>query len=359
VTSPLSDELDRVLTLTTGLWDDFRNARLFVTGGTGFVGCWLLETFLWANDHRRLNASVTVLTRSPRQFNQKAPHLAAHAAVTLLDGDVRTFAFPDGQFSHVVHAATDSSGFTGTQAELFDTIVGGTTRVLDFAEQRSARRLLLTSSGAVYGLQPPSLAHVHEDYSGGPEAGGAAHAYAEGKRTAESLCAARADDAGLEPVIARCFTFVGPYLPLDAHFAIGNFLGNRLRGEAIHVRGDGTAVRSYLFASDLAAWLWTILARGRPLRPYNVGSAVPVSIAELAAVVATSERPVLPVVATEEPLPDRPVHRYVPDVTRAERELGVAVTTPLAEGIRRTLAWHRHQSRAGATVGDGPMGRYS
>ena len=103
-----------------------RPAKVFVTGGTGFFGCWLLETLLWASDRLALGASATVLTRSPGRFHRKAPHLAGHAAVSVLEGDVRTFAFPSDQFSHVIHAATDSSGFTGSDAELFDTIVGGT-----------------------------------------------------------------------------------------------------------------------------------------------------------------------------------------------------------------------------------------
>jgi dTDP-glucose 4,6-dehydratase len=350
-------ELDEVLSLTPGLWDDLRGAHLFVTGGTGFFGCWLLETVLWANDRLELGASVTVLTRSPGRYSRKAPHLAGHPAVAVLGGDVRTFPFPPGRFSHVIHAATDSSGFAGTEAERFDTIVGGTARVLDFAACSGARRFLLTSSGAVYGMQPPTLAHMPEDYDGPPPVA-EDKGYAEGKRRAESLCEARAASSALEPVIARCFAFVGPYLPLNAHFAIGNFIGNRLRGEPIHVRGDGTAVRSYLYAADLAIWLWTILLRGQALRPYNVGSPRAVSIAELAGVVASSELPAVQVQIAGAPVAG-PVQRYVPDVSRAERELGLRLVTPLAEGIRRTLRWHRGQNPSSTTVDGGPMGRYS
>src|SRR5258708_22521586 len=93
---PLADDLDHVLRQTSGLWEDLRRARLFMTGGTGFFGCWLLETFLWANDHLALDASLVVLTRDPNAFARKAPHLARHPAVTLHDGDVRTFAFTNG-----------------------------------------------------------------------------------------------------------------------------------------------------------------------------------------------------------------------------------------------------------------------
>jgi nucleoside-diphosphate-sugar epimerase len=263
--NPLAHDLDRVLAQTGGLWEALRGARVFVTGGTGFFGCWLLETFLWANDRLDLGASAVVLTRDARAFERKVPHLTAHPAVRLLDGDVRTFEFDGGHVSHVIHAATASSAAIDPRL-MFDTIVDGTRRSLELAHRCGASRFLLTSSGAVYGRQPHDLTHVPEDYAGGPDPANARQAYAEGKRAAELLCAVHAD-ARLQPTIARCFAFVGPYLPLDAHFAAGNFIRDGLAGGPIRVSGDGTPYRSYLYASDLAIWLWTILLRGEPLRP--------------------------------------------------------------------------------------------
>ena len=169
--NPLAGDLDDVLVRMGDRWDDLRRARLFVTGGTGFFGCWLLETLLWANDRLSLGASVVLLSRSPAHFVEKAPHLAEHPAVSLLAGDVRTFDFPAGGFSHVVHAATDSGAGASRTSDLamFDTIVEGTRRVLEFAKTSGATRVLLTSSGAVYGAQPPEMSHVSEDYPGAPD----------------------------------------------------------------------------------------------------------------------------------------------------------------------------------------------
>jgi dTDP-glucose 4,6-dehydratase len=94
--NPLADDLDQVLAHTGGLWDGLRGARVFLTGGTGFFGCWLLETLLWANDRLALGASVVVLTRSAAGFRARVPQLAGHPALTMQEGDVRTFAFMDG-----------------------------------------------------------------------------------------------------------------------------------------------------------------------------------------------------------------------------------------------------------------------
>ncbi len=340
--NPLARDLDHVLTHTSGLWDDLRGARLFITGGTGFFGCWLLETFLWANDRHRLDASIVVLTRDPGAFERKASHLASHPAVTLRAGDVRTVELRDEAFSHVIHAATDSSSALAhiDRAVLFDTIVGGTRRVLEFARHVGARRFLLTSSGAVYGRQPSDLAHVGEDYVGAPDPANPAHAYAEGKRAAEMLCAVHADSR-LQPTVARCFACVGPYLPLDVHFAVGNFIRDALHGGPIRIAGDGAPYRSYLYAADLAIWLWTILLRGQPLCPYNVGSEAAISIADLARVVAHVFTPEPTVQIAKSAVRGGAGDRYVPSTARARHDLGLAMTVNLEEALTRTVEWNR------------------
>ncbi|MFH1861853.1 MAG: NAD-dependent epimerase/dehydratase family protein, partial [bacterium] len=126
--NPLAADLDHILDHTCNLWDELRGERLFITGGTGFFGCWLLESFIWANDHLNLNSRVSVLTRSPDSFRDKVPHLAEHEAVTVLQGDVSTFDFPTGTFSQVIHAATESSVRLNNENPLLmlDTIIEGT-----------------------------------------------------------------------------------------------------------------------------------------------------------------------------------------------------------------------------------------
>ncbi len=224
-------DLDHFLEHTEDLWGAVRKQRVLLTGGTGFFGTWLAETFLHANRTLHLGAQLTVLSRAPQAFAARAPHLCADPSLCMLQGDVRSFAFPAGHFAHVVHAATDAVvPPSSSDAEQYSAIVDGTRRVLEFAAAAGAERFLLTSSGAVYGPQPRSLLHIAEDQ---PPAS-SEHVYTTGKRIAESLCQ---QQPGLHCTIARGFAFMGPHLPLRAHFAAGNFLCDALDGRAIAIAG--------------------------------------------------------------------------------------------------------------------------
>jgi len=345
IKNPLAEDLDGILAHTDGLWEELRGKQIFITGGTGFFGRWLLESFIWANEKLNLNAGALVLTRNTPAFREKAPHLASHRAVRFQEGDVRSFDFTEGTFTHIVHAATEASAKLNEEDPLLmlSTITEGTRHTLEFAKHCGAKKFLLTSSGAVYGKQPPEVAQVTEDHAGAPDVMNPGSAYAEGKRLAELMCSLYQKKHGLETKVARCFAFVGPHLPLDAHFAVGNFIRDAIKGGPIRVSGDGTPYRSYLYAADLAIWLWHILFRGEPCRPYNVGSNEAVTITDLAKMVAATFQPEPEVQIAREPAPGKLAERYVPSVRRASFELDLQPTVSLREALGRTVDWYSNR----------------
>jgi dTDP-glucose 4,6-dehydratase len=329
---------DHILAHTADLWHDLRGTSIFLTGGTGFVGTWLLESLAWADDAFDLGVKATVITRNPAAFAQKAPHLAAHRAMTLVEADVCSFPYPEGEFPLVIHAATERYFAAVPEYPLstFDHDSKATRRVLEFARTHGTQRLLFTSSGAMYGKQPPEMTHIPEDYAGAPSTMDLQSPYGQGKRISEWMCAMYAAQYGFHALIARLFAFVGPGLPLDANFAVGNFIRDAMQGGPIRIAGDGTPYRSYLYAADLAIWLWTILLKGKSCRPYNVGSAEHITIAGLAQTVADNIRPGIAIEIARQPLPGAAPSRYVPNVERAAQELNLRPRIGLAEGIRRT-----------------------
>jgi dTDP-glucose 4,6-dehydratase len=214
---------------------------------------------------------------------------------------------------------------------MLDTIIRGTQRTLDFSTASGAKRFLFVSSGAVYGKQPADITHVSETYAGAPDPMDPNSAYGEGKRVGELLCSMAHQEHGLETTVARCFAFVGPHLPLDAHFAIGNFIRDAMRGELIKIN-NGTPYRSYLYAADLAIWLWTILFKGESCQPYNVGSDQEITIADLAQTVASALGGSV-LAATSTPNVTSSPSRYVPSVVRARSELGLRPLVSLEAAI--------------------------
>ncbi len=189
-----------------------KDSRLFLTGGTGFFGHWLLESLLYANRELALNLRATVLTRDAKGFRRRTPHIANDAAITLLESDVKTFAFPDRPHTHIIHAATDSGGHQTFRPhlDLAESIIDGTRRVLQFATSTGVQRFLYISSGAVYGRSVTEVEHIPETFTGAPDPLQILSSYDEAKRMAEQLCIAYAEGTKLEPVIARFLCFRRP-----------------------------------------------------------------------------------------------------------------------------------------------------
>ncbi len=338
-------DLDDILDAAADDLRRFANARLYVTGGTGFVGAWLLAAIAHANDRLNTGIRLDVLTRDPEAFARSAPRLAAHSAFRFVRGDVAA-PVVDGAYDGVVHAATPASAaLNEAQPDaMLAVIVDGVRGVLrDVVERSGAIPVLFTSSGAVYGRQPPELAHVPETYGGAPDPLDPRSAYHEGKRVAE-LAFAIAQARGTGRVrVARLFAFLGPGLPLGAHFAAGNFVRDALAGGPVRIGGDGTPYRSYLYPTDMIAWCLAVFARGADGRAYNVGSDEAVTIRELAARIARAAGDDVGVEVARAPVAGALAERYVPDSSRIAAELGVRRTVALDDAIARTLAFHRAQ----------------
>jgi UDP-glucuronate decarboxylase len=326
--------------------------NLLLTGGTGFFGRSIIRHIAQLQPASRQTpyCELTVITRSPKTFTQKYPTLAAYPWLKLVEGDVtRADSLNDigtgTHFSALLHAAADSTDATGLSSlQKLDQIVNGTRNMLEFSVRHKIPRFLLTSSGGVYGPQPHGLSEIPECYCGMPDPLLPASTYGVAKRQAEHLCSLYSQAFGLEVVIARCFAVVGEDLPLDAHFAVGNFIRDALWRDSITVSGDGTALRSYLDQSDLAHWLMALIERGKPGEAYNVGSDKAISIAELATLVRDTLSPHKAIRILGTPDAQRLRHMYIPNTKKVSVHLGLHASKSLKESIQASAqaALSRH-----------------
>ena len=322
-------------------FERINGSRILLTGGTGFVGKWMLQTakIAQANSERKIELVIPT-RRLSAQHVQDAIEIGC-PNVLWVEDDFLTNAPDVGHIDMIIHAATPASAQLNIEnpAEMLRINVEAMKSVLRHAGNNQP--LLFTSSGAVYGAQPQTVSHMPEGNIELNPSNEQLSAYAQGKQIAEQICIEAGDIGQCSPIIARLFAFGGEYLPRKTHFAIGNFIQNALDRQSIAVKGDGRARRSYLYGADMATWLWSALAFGENEEPLHIGSEHSVSILELAQTVAVVSGEVLkytPEITVAKAVdPSEPVHQYVPANLCTRRTLEVEEWTSLEEMIKRTM----------------------
>jgi nucleoside-diphosphate-sugar epimerase len=351
-------DLDEILAGTESLFGDLKGARVLLTGGTGFFGKWIVQSLLAINRRLQENAlppmKISIITRSLKIRDQQ-PWLN-EPAIELVEFDLGSAIGPEqnlGGFDFVLHAATPTKLElnTGQAQATYEAIFSGTQRLLASLELSSKSRFLYISSGAVYGTQSSDmekiseLAKLPQDEKFGESV---SMAYAQGKRAAEKLVMDFGKKTGTQVSIARCFSFLGPYMPLDQGFAAGNFTGFMIARQTLRVRGDGSAVRGYLYPTDLVTWLLHILVRAPYEGIYNVGSDVSLSVLELAKIF-DGFREALGLEVIAGPRLDVEggntisfsANQYVALVDKVKRELSLMQKVSINEAIGRSLRWQK------------------
>lgn len=335
-----NDELDSIIQNVTS-WQQLKGKNIFLSGGTGFVGKWILASFIYANSSLSLGSKIYVLSRKPKEFLKQFPNLVDLNSIEFIEGDIRSFNINKNlSIDYAIHAATDVVA-KRSSIDIFNDCVHGTDNLLKEIQKVNCKKLLLLSSGAVYGSTPETLDLISEEYSGSPNTMSEFSAYGEGKRVSELLSCIESESGQLSVTTARCFAFVGPYLPLDKHFAIGNFILSAMKDEKIFIRGDGTPLRSYLYSADLVLWLWELLFKGKNSTVYNVGGSEPVSIERLANKVVQSLNSSSLIEISTPKDKNKPVQKYIPDIQRIYNDLGLKPIFDLESSIQRTAIFNK------------------
>ncbi len=323
---------------------ELRGQHLFVTGGTGNLGTWLLELIKVLNEQHAFGMRVTVYSRNARTLISRWPHLGSLGWLHFQEGDIRYLAELPRDAQYVVHAAalTDRRLFASQPGLVAETNGVGTLRVLRAANLlEDLRKVVLLSSGLVYGAQPWELPRIAEDYAGPLRCDDVNAVYAESKRFSEVVAHAAVSETKLPVVILRPFAFVGPYQSLQLPWAVTDFIRDSINGGPIRIMGNGATVRSIMYASDYAYWVLVALANGRVRETYNVGSPEPIDLLSLARLITQYFSPVPPV-HTCVGQTGHAQNRLVPSIEKAASGLGLGLTVPLATAIQRTVAWHRY-----------------
>jgi nucleoside-diphosphate-sugar epimerase len=304
----------------------------FITGGSGLFGRWILSFFRWSIKKELASPQVTILSRTsvPSQLSDWQ----------FIQGDITDFQWGNLKVDYTMHLAAPSAQatFLGmNEIEKFNTLSSGISRLLQFAHERTIKRVLISSSGAIYGgFGPERALAIAENESNAPLFATQMQALGLGKRVVEFFTKEFCDAGYIDASVARCFSFIGPGLPTNLHYAAGNFVDAALNGKDIVIKGDGKPIRSFMYLGDMVLWFLTILLAGRSGQDYNVGSREQVNIYQLASMVRNKcdLNLNITVVGGENKTAGNPINYfYVPDTSKAELDLKLECKTGLDKAL--------------------------
>jgi len=337
-------DAEAVLAGRTQKLEPLRGQHIFVSGGTGFLGSWLLELAAVLNEQHSFGLQLTVLSRNARAFGARWPHLSAHKWLDLQDGDIRYLTELPRDVRYIVHAAalTDRHMFASQPSAVAETNTLGTLRILRAANLlENLNKFVLLSSSLAYGQVPWETKAVREDFAGPLRCNDVNGVYAESKRFSEMIAQCLISESKLPVVTLRPFAFVGPYQSLELPWAVTDFIRDSFAGGPIRIMGDGTTVRSLMYASDFAYGVLAALAGGRARETYNIGSPEGIDLNTLAGLITHYFSPV-PEIRTRVGQSEHQRNRLVPSIERAAAEIDLKVTVPLHDALRRTILWNRY-----------------
>lgn len=327
--------------------DGLAGKRIFITGGTGYIGSLLLRRLkaLAKANPGAAPSAVTILTRNSARFVAERPELL-WPGLSFVEGDVRRFRISEkSQFDFVIHGGNPSGNPSGETAEreFRETTVSGTQHLFEQLATLATppERVLLLSSGAVHSVRENSASPVSHPPTG-------RNAYAEAKAQSENVFLVEAANSKISATIARIYACAGPYIPLEGRFALGQFIQSaRSRGE-IEVRSNGEALRSYLHGDELAEWLLRMTAsapRGAgETSAFDVGSDDCISIRQVAeavqAVFATQGKSVT--IRFDGTFPAGA--DYLPDLRAVTEAYGLKPRKSSTQAVRETTEWVLNES---------------
>lgn len=335
------------------LLGELKNKTLFITGATGYVGKCFLDLLLTAEESLGLNMKIHILTRNTNRFLTEFPRIRTFKNISFIEQDIReSLESVPYNLDFIIHGATPASSqerayfLKQNPISLLDMIKNSTEKILSLCKSRKDTKCLYISSGAVYDSLQSSIKFQETDYQALNNDSELlltkkSDPYSLGKILSErAFLKAQAQSEFTNFNITRCFSFIGPYLPINSGFLGSSFFENITRKEAITIKGSGNEIRGFMHSRDLAIWLITILIKGKPSETYNVGSDAALSVKEFASKISEYFNN-HEIYVKKQITPNTPRKYYVADISKARQELGLELKySKIENSIKDAADWY-------------------
>lgn len=325
-----SQDLEDILLASEKSFRQLHSLKIMVFGGTGFIGKWLIGALSLADSKLNLRILIVVASRNPERAKSIFRDLR-HENIMFVD--IKDLDRPDIPHCDIyIHAATPTTNSESTlrsDSSSYLTITDFIVKSAGIAKNSPV--VMHLSSGAVYGIQDMQTLFRLEDTV---TITNPTDHYTKAKLEIEDLLQKAQEKDLIRALSPRLFAFAGPQLPLDAHFAVGNFLHDGLAGKPISVLGNSRTRRSYLYPTDLIHILIEMLVK-LPTQTINVGSDQSINMENLANLVSSKTNR-LPIQLLGE---DREPSNYVPSVENLRRYVTQKEFINIDEILERWLSW--------------------
>jgi nucleoside-diphosphate-sugar epimerase len=338
----LSEDIEAIVSGAEVDWNIFSGKRVLITGASGFLPAYLVETLLHLQMKGNIDVQVTALVRNRESFDKRFQHHLGNPNLKVMVQDVSKPISLDLPHHFIIHAASQASPkyFGVDPVGTLSANVLGTMQLLELARSHPVISFLYFSSGEVYG-ETQVVPTKETDY-GYVDPASVRSCYAESKRMAENMCVSWNAQYQVPTKIVRPFHTYGPGMKLDDGRVYADFVRDVIENRSIVVRSAGTASRAFCYLSDATAGFFTVLINGQNAVPYNVGnSQAEISVMDLAKLLAglfpeKQLKVIKEDIQANSGYLQSPISRNCPDVSRI-KSLGWKPKTSLAVGFKRTI----------------------
>lgn len=248
-------------------WNKMHNCNILITGATGLIGSSVIRMFNYFNVQYNAHCNIYALVRNPDKAR-----IMFDDSVHLIQGDVGVPFQLNGDLEYIIHGAcpTDSSFMVSSPVEVIKASVLGTMNLLEFAKEKKATFLFLSSMES-YG-EVKTEAPLDEDNLGYINPLILRNCYPESKRMCEMIVNSYSKEYGINAKSIRLAQTFGPGIDYDDKRVFAMMARSAIEGTDIVLKTKGESKHPYLYVTDAVAAIFTVLFNGKSGMVYNAAN---------------------------------------------------------------------------------------